>query len=204
MDFLNYTWSKNKWQIIISILLFGGLGFMSLNKAEWQQGIAWLEAIAGLGTLLFACFLWLNTLMKSWEDSLPKRITVQFKYQGRLVMVGHELLLLSESDARTWALQIGQQLSGCQRLKFDPYFDMISNGILVNEITKKKYKLFTFTYFLTDLPVPDKVSPEEEASFKWKLENGCIELSPDYASDGTLTMRQGYIAGTQQSISTHL
>jgi hypothetical protein len=204
MEFLKYTFDKNRLQFFLAAFIFCGLFFAAYMNPEWHKNVAWLEAITGVGTFVFALFVWLNGLMQTWEDNLPKRITVQYKYQGRLVMVSFDSLLTSVSDARQWALQIGQQMSGCQRLQFDPFFDLVENGIRRLPVTGKAYKSYTFTYFLKSLPVPDNGTDEVKASFLWKLENGCYEIRPEYASDGSFKMVEGYNAGTAQNITTSL
>jgi hypothetical protein len=143
--------------------------------------------------LFFAFFLWLNGIRREWEDSLPKRMTVQYQWQGRNVLVCYDALLVNESDARTWALQIGQQMSGCQRLKFEPFFNLRHRGIQTEKSTGMKYKGFVFTYYLTELPVPDGAPPERQAEFKAKLERGCIERYPRYHQDGRVSMEDGYL-----------
>lgn len=193
--------AKKYWpQILIALLIFGTLVTASIYRPVWHTSIAWLEAIAGLGTLLFAGLLWFNGIRREWEDNLPKRITVQYQWQGRNVMVCYDALLVSESDARTWALQIGQQMSGCQRLKFEPFFDLQQRSIQTEKTTGKKYKGFVFTYYLTDLPVPDGATPENQAAFKMSLENGCIERYPHYHQDGTISTEDGYIVSKKQKM----
>jgi hypothetical protein len=193
---------KKYWpQIIFALLVFGGLIAASIFKPEWHASVAWLEAIAGLGTLVFAFLLWLNGIRQDWEENLPKRMTVQYQWQGRNVLVCYEALLVSESDARTWALQIGQQMSGCQRLKFEPFFNLQQRGIQTEKISGKKYKGFVFTYFLTELPVPDGVTTEKQDEFRKRLENGCIERYPRYHQDGTISMEDGYVGSSNQKMT---
>lgn len=200
MNSFAYAFQKYWPQIITAFLLFGGITYASIIRPEWHGDIAWLESIAGVGTLLFAFFLWLNSIRREWKEDLPKRITVQYQWQGRNVMVCYDALLVSESDARTWALQIGQQMSGCQRLRFEPFFNLQERGIQKESKNGKNYKAFTFTYFLTDLPVPDGESPEKQAEFKRRLETGCIERYPHYHQDGTISMTDGYVPSKGQKM----
>lgn len=174
--------------------------YASIVNPEWHNDIAWFEAIAGAGTLFFAFFLWINGIRREWEDNLPKRITVQYQYQGRNVMVCYDALLVSESDARTWALQIGQQMSGCQRLKFEPFFNLQQRGVQNEKVSGKKYKAFVFTYYLTGLPVPDGATSEKQDEFRKRLENGCIERYPEYHQDGSISMTDGYVASKNQKM----
>jgi len=201
MRFHNYS-IKHYWpQVLIALVIFGGLIYASVAKPVWHGSIAWLESIAGVGTLFFAIFLWFNSIRREWEDKLPKRITVQYQWQGRNVMVCYDALLVSESDARTWALQIGQQMSGCQRLKFEPFFNLQIQGIQKGKAGGKFFKSYSFTYYLTELPVPDGTSSGIQAEFKRRLENGCIERYPHYHADGAITMTDGYIPSTGQKMA---
>jgi len=192
MQYLRYILKHYLGQILFAALLFGALVYASAVKPEWHRDIAWVEAIAGAGTLFFAAFLWLNSMRREWENNLPKRITVQYRWQGRNVMYCENALLVEESDARTWALQIGQQMSGCQKLKFQPFFDLQKRGIQTEKQTGQKYKSFVLTYYLTELPEPDQGTDEEKRAFKKRLEEGCIERYPLYHPDGGVSMTDGY------------
>jgi len=201
MQLFNYT-MKHYWrQVLFALVIFGGLTYASTIQSDWHQNIAWLESIAGVGVLLFAFFLWLNGIRREWEDNLPKRMTVQYQWQGRNVLVCYDALLVNESDARTWALQIGQQMSGCQRLKFEPFFNLQQRGIQTEKGSGKKYKAFVFTYYLTEIPVPDGATSEIQTVFKSKLENGCIERYPHYHQDGTISMEDGYVGAKNQKMN---
>lgn len=201
MRLYNYIFKHYWLQITVAFAIFGSLVGTSIVMPQWHQSIAWLESISGVGTLMLAFFLWLNNIRREWEDNLPKRITVQYQWQGRNVMVCYDALLVNESDARTWALQIGQQMSGCQRLKFEPFFNLQQRGILSEKTSGKMYKAFVFTYYLTELPVPDGETPEKQAAFKSKLEKGCIERYPHYHQDGTISMEDGYASSKNQKMN---
>lgn len=191
---------KNHWfQILFALLVFAGLIGAALFKPEWYDIINWFEAIVGVGTLIIAAFLWWNSAYREWNERLPKRITVQYQWQGRNVMICHDALLVSESDARTWALQIGQQMSRCQRLKFEPFFNLKEVGIRTEKTTGQQFRSYIFTYYLTELPVPDNESPDVQNEFKNRLEKGCVERYPHYSIDGAITMTDGYVLSNSQT-----
>ncbi|NUQ23435.1 MAG: hypothetical protein HUU34_05755 [Saprospiraceae bacterium] len=202
MNFFQFIWKEYKTQLILALLIFGGMVVFSIWRPELHKNIAWLEAIAGLGTLLFAAFLWINSLNQNWQNNLPKRITVQYRWEGRNVMVCKEALLTSESDARTWALQIGQQMSGCQRLKFSPFFTFKRLGIKKNSTSGGRYNAYLFIYYLTEIPLPDQASQEGKDGFKWKIENGTFEWIPVYGDDDTVTYEATYNPTKSQIIPT--
>jgi len=200
MNFFRYVFQKHWYQIVAAILVFVGVLYLASNWAVWHQKLTWVDPIIGFGTLLFAFFLWLNDLRHKWEDSLPKRVTVQFQYGGRNVMVCYDALLTNLADARAWALQIGQQMSGSQRLSFEPFYYLNENGIQWNQKHKKQFKSYVFTFYLKQLPLPDNVSEQEKENFKRDLEMGCFEWIPEYHSDGTISVGKGYNPLTSQKM----
>lgn len=203
MNFFQFIWKEYKAQIILAALVFGGMFMLSIWRPDLHKNIAWLEPIAGLGTLLFAAFLWINGLSQNWQNNLPKRITVQYRWEGRNVMVCKDALLTSESDARTWALQIGQQMSGCQKLKFSPFFTFKRLGIKKNPQSGLRYNAYIFTYYLTEIPVPDNATPGEKEDFTWKIKNGTIEIVPIYGDDDSVTYQPTFYPSKNQVIPTN-
>ena len=192
MPFTSFFLNTYRAQLILAALVFGGISYLCVTQPAFQEKISWFDPIVEVGLLFFAILLWLNGILREWKNSLPKRLTAQFQYQGRNVMVCHDALLVNEGDARTWALQIGQQMSGCQRLKFEPFFNLQERGIQKEKTTGKQYKAYIFTYYLTELPVPDNATPEIQAEFKRQLETGCLERYPIYNADGTISTADGY------------
>jgi hypothetical protein len=199
MSFTQYILKSQRGIILVALLLFGSLILVSIFKPTMHQSIAWLEAIAGFGTLVFAIFLWFNNLKQWWINELPKRITVYYRYEGRIVMSCKDSVLTNESDARTWALQIGQQMSGCQRLKFSPFFNFEDRGVQTNN--DKSYRTYIFTYYLTEIPTPDAGTDEEKNLAKRALETGCVEYQPKYNDDGTITFEKGYYPSSSQTMN---
>jgi hypothetical protein len=177
-------------QAIIAIAIFGVMIVTSLWSPDRHKDIAWLESIFGAGTCFFAIFLWYNAIRREWIDSLPRRITVQFQYQGHNVMVCKDATLTEKSDARTWALQIGQQISKCQRLEFGPFYTFEDRGIIKEPDKNQVFRRFVFTYYLSDLPNYDlQKEPEKEAILN-KMKGGCIVWSPHYNHDGSIEQRE--------------
>jgi hypothetical protein len=152
MKFINYIFSKHSWQIIITLFVFAVVIIAGIKFPNWHQDMSWLDPLAGLGTLVLAAFLWFNNLHIAWENQLPKRITVQYLYNGKPVMEAKDTTLTDIADARTWALQVGQQISGSQKLLIETYFDFASNGILTDANSQKPYVSYSFKYTLTHLP----------------------------------------------------
>ena len=197
MTFFSHLVKTYLWQIVFAALIFGGLTLTATVKPELHKDIAWSEAIAGFGTLLFAFLIWLNNLKQSWINDLSKRISVFYRFNGRIVMMCKDSVLTNESDARTWALQIGQQMSGCQRLKFSPFFNFQDKGVQTNTATKESFRSYIFTYYLTELPTPDSGTDEEKRQAKQTLEQGCIEFTPRFHQDGSINYEKGFYPASQ-------
>jgi hypothetical protein len=200
MKFTSFFLQAYRIQIIVALVAFGGIIYFCIQKPGFQSDVAWFDPISGVAMLLFTSLLWLNGINLEWKNSLPKRMTVQFQYQGRNILICYDALLVNEADARTWALQIGQQMTDCQRLKFEPYFNLKEAGIKTEDVTGRLYRSFVFTYYLKEIPVPDKMvaTPEEQDNFKIKLASGCIEWTPIINADKTLSVKATYVKSTQK------
>ncbi|MBN8685002.1 MAG: hypothetical protein J0L99_20310 [Chitinophagales bacterium] len=197
---ITFAWRHYKIQIVAGLLIFAGLILASICNQEWGNSIDWFEAIAGVGTLFLAIVLWFNGIRREWVENLPKRMTVEFVWQGRNVMVCYDAILINESDARTWALQIGQQMSRCQRLAFEPYFNFQKLGVQSNKSDNTKFNSYIFTYYLKTLPEPDAEDDAGKLAFKTRLENGCEEFYYQYHQDGSISMTQGYTPSKSQKM----
>lgn len=124
-EVVQFAWRSRKGQLIIAALLLGifvfahcgGMpSFHQLFTKRWNESF---NAYAGISTLAVAIFVWLGELQQDWRASLPNKLTVSFKYKGRLEMICHRADLANVSDARALALQIGQQMASNQQLKFN-------------------------------------------------------------------------------------
>lgn len=197
MKFFQFLQTRYRTQFYVALFVFVGLGILAYFNQTTHQAFSWLDPIIGISTFLFAVFLWLNGLRKEWEESLPKRMTVQFEYDNRNIMVCKDSLLVNLSDARTWALQIGSQMSSCKELKFGTFYNFRDKGIATTE-KGKKYKSYIFTYYLTHLPIPKfEGGTEEENKEKadlliWKLNNGCLVWTPEYDEDNRIISKEGF------------
>lgn len=192
MKFSQFLIKQYRSQIIVAVGVFFGIIVLAYYKMAAHQMLSWLDPITGSATLVFALFLWLNGLRKEWEEELPKRLTVQYEYEGRNVMVCYDSLLTNLADARTWALQIGKQMSDCEKLRFAPFYNFQDRGILTNK-KGNQYKSYVLTYYLTQLPIPANGTEKSKKDFVWKLQNGCIEWYPEYNADNTISISEGFI-----------
>lgn len=107
---------------LTAFALVTGIVLLGLNQTispnNWW---AIVEPIIGVSTLAVAIAVWIGELYRDWEEILPKRLTVRFKYTGRSVFICENAYLAGEGDIRSWAQQIGGQMSGCPKLRFEPF-----------------------------------------------------------------------------------
>lgn len=181
---------KKHWlQILFAVLISGFLGVSYFNQeGQLYSGFDRLDPLLGFLTLMIAILVWVIQVRKEWEDSLPKRLTVQFDYEGRIIMKCKEAMLVGESDIRNWGQQIGQQMSFGTFLKFDPYIKLESPKIKYNKKWREYYKHYIATFYLTELPdMPKPPNAATKAEYEENFNNGhCLIWSPEYDEDKTV------------------
>lgn len=186
MNFIAFIFSRHFLQSAFAIAIFVGLPILLSVKPDWFPQIQWLDALIGVGTLAFAFLLWLNGLKSEWENHLPKRLTTEFRFQGRDIMICKDALLHSEADARAWGQQLGAQMANCQRLRFHPFFRFEPAQIRKSNATGRFYKSYRIVFFLTELPTPEVGSEAEKKQLRLQLEKGCIEWIPSEKENGEI------------------
>ncbi len=167
-ELVRFALRSRKGNLIIASLLlaifvitqYGGMpSFHQLFTKRWNESF---NAYAGISTLAVAIFVWLGELQQDWRASLPNKLTVSFKYKGRLEMICHRADLANVSDARALALQIGQQMAGTQQLKFNAAKIRQTGG----EVEKGDGGQFQRHYFLEIdlLALPEKLLALDESA----------------------------------------
>lgn len=213
MENIKFAWEKHAPQVLLIII--GAILLMVYALfLDGHPNLTWLDPVIGFATFIVALMIWFNGLRREYLESLQKRITVYFQYQGRNVFVCEHAILFNESDARAWSFQIGQQMSGSQKLKIDPFFKLEYQGVTELPKTKQKIRLFVITQFLTELPIPDKfdVKHAKDDAMKQileiqaeealeKLQKGYYECYPQPNSDGSFTVVTDYFIGNKQKIN---
>ncbi len=109
--------------ILVSVLILGLLlwdyhnnwNFMDDIKNKWNNEI---DPVVGFATLLVAFSVWINETISSWKNSLPKKLTVIFIFEGKEVMRCNYAHLDHEADIRNLGQQIGRQMN---KTKLDFY-----------------------------------------------------------------------------------
>jgi len=80
-----------------------------------------LDPVVAIGTAIIALIIAVAQRKIIWEESLPKRLTVHFMYEGHAVLSCYEAFLSGASDVRAWSQQIGGQMAGVPHISFYPY-----------------------------------------------------------------------------------
>ncbi|MFA8436813.1 MAG: hypothetical protein ACEPOZ_20085 [Marinifilaceae bacterium] len=72
---------------------------------------------------VFGLIIWSNQNRRKFIEELPKRMTVHFKWNDKIIASCYESALAHEGDIRQWAQQIGRQMLG-ENFKMYPYFNI--------------------------------------------------------------------------------
>jgi hypothetical protein len=127
-----------------------------LEDLNWWA--KWADPIVGMGTFLLALLIGALQLRDDWEESLPSRLTVIFKHNGRQVMLCKKAHLTAEGDIRQLGQQIGGQMAETRNLKFKAN-DIESKrlGVDSNEFQNGRFFVhFQVEFELTSLPDKEK------------------------------------------------
>ena len=120
--------AKIKNNILLTILFFIVIGMSAYiaHDKDLTKNIFsnFLDAFAGIVTLLVAIGLAMENYLKSWRESLPKTLTVHFTHQEKYYLSCYHADLTSEGDIRTWAQQLGQQMTNSALFDVNPFFDL--------------------------------------------------------------------------------
>jgi len=124
-SYISYILQRKKWQFVIIVVLVAVMiSFAFLLPA--YLGSLWSAAdpLIGFITPMIATFIWLNDTKREWINSLPKKLTVHFKYKDKFVMSCIHAPLVGEHDVRAYGQSIGGQISGLRNnLPLETFFD---------------------------------------------------------------------------------
>jgi hypothetical protein len=148
-----FAFKEHKTIIFVSIGIFSivAVVLLSVRTSFNLHGLAVCNSTVGFGTFLVAIAIWFGELNQGWENSLPKRLTVEFLYKGQRLMLCEEAYLAGESDIRAWGQQIGAQMSRVRNLKFLPFIKQ-EPGRIKETRDGQAYKLYEVKFTLTELP----------------------------------------------------
>lgn len=133
--------------IIVLFIVFFNPGFLE----SWYTPI--IDPLVAIATTVIALIIGLNQSIRNWEENLPKRLTVHFIYEGRVVLSCYESFLSGASDVRAWSQQIGGQMAGVPFISFFPYIKAEKPIITSSAFEKEKNKpvdimLYESVFFL--------------------------------------------------------
>ena len=176
-------WLRIKWKVSAFaltrhwFLIVFALAIMAISFAIWPDGPPWWnEALLGIVTLAVAILIWFGEAEQDWTESLPKKLDVIFRFEGRVVMHCRRATLPGESDIRTWGVAIGAQMNGGKpNLVYEPYMH-ISPPVTMHERGTEPYRLYIIEFTLTALPQRvddlDQREPEAHHCILWVEEQG--------------------------------
>lgn len=152
--------------IFILLVLLGVLYWselqLPLNSSQKPGSIVeWLlnaQTILGMGTLLVALFVWVGEIEKSWEEDLPKRLSVFFFWKEMPIIVCRYVWLAGKDEIRTWGQQVGVQAQDVlpgerpsdSFLHFEPDMQTRSPELLIGP-DGNVWKHYSICFKLTDL-----------------------------------------------------
>jgi hypothetical protein len=166
--FLRYAWGTRKIHIVCALLAIAALTFLvrpwigEPNSKWWN----WMEPITGASTLVVAILVWFNEVNQDWDNSLPKRLSVTFSFEGKKVMVCERAYLAGEGDIRQWGQQLGRQMAGDRTLSFEPSIKQTAGKQGYDGLSGGRVKLYTVEFQLTELPKGSKESEELAEKFR--------------------------------------
>jgi hypothetical protein len=155
LHIFQHTWREERgflWSIFLALLLTSVL--FHHTGIEWWSRV---DAVISLATLCVGILIWFSEAAEDWEESLPKRLTVEFWFAGkdapaRMVMTCLKAPLTGESDIRTWAIALGAQMDGGKRhLKYRPFFST-SDPEVVPDDDDQPCRHYSIRLHLEELP----------------------------------------------------
>jgi len=135
------------------LVLDGYYGFKRFDdfKELWNQS---MNAYAGIATLCVALAVWWGELREDWLDNLPKKLTVRFEFNGRLVMECRLAALSGLGDRRQLEQQIGMQMTNCNKLDFAAPAISLEGGDVREDANAEHYLDYHLTFTLLKMPTP--------------------------------------------------
>ena len=157
---------------LFAILFLFGLVVSILIAYYFKENLYndWIDPIASIMTLLVAISIALVGYRKTWIDSLPKKLTVHYTCQNRYHLSCYYADLTSEGDIRTWAQQIGAQMTNNSRLSFNPFFDLSGPDVILLEPNKITVLHYEITILLKD--INDLKLDLDEKYIRWYVIHG--------------------------------
>lgn len=186
LKLIGYLIKKNFVQIgiflLVAVLIIGCFKYSGLPFAkQWEL---WLEAAITFSIVGMTVLIWYNEQRQDWENSLPKKLNIKYKYNGKDFCTVLNAPLSSESDIRTWGTSIaGTILNKKLSIKFSGFF------IKKPQIDKKKGTMIYNLDIFIDEPIYG-ISQNAEIVF---LDNGEVDKSSFKEPEENILEREGKI-----------
>lgn len=158
---------NNRHSYFLALLLLVAMWFvdsLTQGKILTASNSLWkdiLDPLVGLGTLFTAIVIWWEETRQDRRDSLPKRLTVRFQHQERLLMYCENAHLSAEGDIRALGQQIGFQMAG-GKFDFKAPSVQVSIGEPQTDSEGNDYLPYLASFELTAIPSTlDNLKPDE-------------------------------------------
>ncbi len=193
--------------IIVLFIVFFNPGFLE----SWYTPI--IDPLVAIATTVIALIIGLNQSIRNWEENLPKRLTVHFIYEGKVVLSCYESFLSGASDVRAWSQQIGSQMASVSFISFFPYIRAEKPTITRSSFEKENNKpldimLYESVFFLKSDEFRDNkgvvTRPEITGKYLMWLDNnpenpGNIEVLVDARPSKPFTITEALEVYTKQN-----
>ncbi|HHN48425.1 MAG TPA: hypothetical protein ENN08_05775 [Bacteroidales bacterium] len=126
LKLIDYLLKRNYIQIgiVILVAVFAINRFVNSGDPFSKQWELWLEAMITFSIVGMTILIWYNEQRQDWENSLPKKLNVEYKLsKDDVFCTVINAPLSSESDISTWATSIaGTILNQRVNIKFSGFF----------------------------------------------------------------------------------
>lgn len=129
IELIKFTLTRRLYIALIILITIFLLYYSGSQATElWKNFIDEIEdnntgTIFNLVSLLFILAIWFNNIIKDWQNTLPKYLSVEFFCDNDCndlsYLADQYALLISDADIRSLAQQIGQQKNNNLRLNLD-------------------------------------------------------------------------------------
>ncbi|MEZ4919758.1 MAG: hypothetical protein R2792_11715 [Saprospiraceae bacterium] len=200
--FFQFILQKHKAYILVAVLL-SILGLVVATQSiQLYEKAVWVDPVISMVTLLFAIFLWFSSVRIAFEmqnekllTSLPKRLTIKFLFEGKIVMECRQAMLTDPSDIRAWGQQVGAQLALGRKLNFFPLLNILMPDSPERDaVSQTSFWHYQAVITLINLPVSSNNPSADEMQFDENLNNGkCMLWIPQYARNGGVSIESKWI-----------
>lgn len=142
--------------LIVATCLIGLFGAGLSGLYDLKPFIAFWSAqgshMLGIATFVVAFFVWFGELREDWHRALPCKLTVRYRYEGRVVMSCRYADLASEGDMRALGQQIGMQMADVKLLQFIAPQIKRWGGDVETDADGQVFRHFVIQFDLIELP----------------------------------------------------